>query len=78
MDAKKYYNPHGEDILNEKIYGGSPTGFVDFNRSKYQWDSNIYDLMNANTWFPSEVNTSTEKKNFDQLTDNEQSIYKMT
>jgi len=78
MDAKKYYNPHGEDILNEKIYGGSPTGFVDFNRSKYQWDSNIYDVMNANTWFPSEVNTSTEKKHFDQLTDNEQSIYKMT
>ena len=38
----------------------------------------IYDLMNANTWFPSEVNTSTEKKNFEALTDNEQSIYKMT
>jgi len=34
--------------------------------------------MNANTWFPSEVNTSSEKKNFDKLTDNEQSIYKMT
>lgn len=34
--------------------------------------------MNANTWFPSEVNTSTEKKSFDQLTDNEQAIYKMT
>jgi len=78
MNSKNYYNPNGEDILDEKIYGGSPTGFVDFNRSKYQWDSNIYDLMNANTWFPSEVNTSTEKKNFNQLTDNEQSIYKMT
>jgi ribonucleoside-diphosphate reductase beta chain len=34
--------------------------------------------MNANTWFPSEVNTSSEKKSFDKLTDNEQSIYKMT
>jgi ribonucleoside-diphosphate reductase beta chain len=78
MNSKNYYNPNGENILDEKIYGGSPTGFVDFNRSKYQWDSNIYDLMNANTWFPSEVNTSTEKKNFNQLTDNEQSIYKMT
>ena len=78
MDAKKYYNPHGEDILDEKIYGGSPTGFVDFNRSKYQWNSNLYDLMNANTWFPSEVNTSAEKKSFELLTDNEQSIYKMT
>jgi len=78
MDSKHYYNPQGEEILDEKIYGGSPSGFVDFNRSKYKWDANIYDLMNANTWFPSEVNTSTEKKNFDSLTDNEKSIYKMT
>lgn len=78
MNAKHYYNPNGKEILDEKIYGGSPTGFVDFNRSKYKWDSQIYDLMNANTWFPSEVNTSAEKKNFDSLADNEQSIYKMT
>jgi len=78
MNSKHYYNPNGEEILDEKIFGGSPSGFVDFNRSRYKWDSNIYDLMNANTWFPSEVNTSTEKKNFDALTDNEQSIYKMT
>jgi len=78
MDAKHYYNPNGEEILDEGIFGGSPSGFVDFNRSKYKWDSNIYDLMNANTWFPSEVNTSSEKKHFDKLSDNEQSIYKMT
>jgi len=78
MDVKHYYNPHGEEILDEKIFGGSPSGFVDFNRSKYRWDVNIYDLMNANTWFPSEVNTSAEKKNFDLLTENEQAIYKMT
>ncbi len=78
MDSKHYYNPNGEEILDEKIFGGSPTGFVDFNRSRYQWDSNIYDLMNANTWFPSEVNTSSEKKHFEKLTDNEQAIYKLT
>ena len=62
MDVKHYYNPNGEEILDEKIFGGSPSGFVDFNRSRYTWDSNIYDLMNANTWFPSEVNTITEKR----------------
>ena len=78
MDSKHYYNPQGEEILDEKIFGGTPSGFVDFNRSKYKWDANIYDLMNANTWFPSEVNTSAEKKNFESLTDNEKSIYKMT
>ena len=78
IDSKHYYNPQGDEILDEKIYGGEPTGFVDFNRSKYKWAANTYDLMNANTWFPSEVDCSEEKKNFGNLTDNEQSIYKMT
>ncbi len=78
MKPEHYYNPNGDDILDEKIFGGSPTGFVDFNRSRYRWDSNIYDLMNANTWFPSEVNTANEKKNFEMLTENEQAIYKLT
>ena len=76
--ANKYYNPNGADILDEPIFGGSNTGFVDFNRSRYKWDVNIYDLMNANTWFPSEVNTANEKKNFEQLSDNEKEIYKLT
>jgi len=75
---ERYYNPDGEGILDEKIFGGSPTGFVDFNRPRYKWSSNLYDLMNANTWFPSEVNTANEKKNFDLLTENEQAIYKLT
>ena len=78
MNATNYYNPNGDELLDEKIFGGKPTGFVDFNRSRYKWDTKIYDLMNANTWFPSEVNTVNEKKNFDQLTENEQAIYKMT
>ena len=76
--ANQYFNPNGDDILDEKLYGSSPSGFVDFNRSKYKWDTNIYDLMNANTWFPSEVNTAGEKKAFEQLSDNEKEIYKLT
>ena len=78
MRPEHYYNPHGEPIMDEKIYGGNPTGFVDFNRPRYKWSVNLYDLMNANTWFPSEVNTVNEKKNFEMLTDNEQAIYKLT
>jgi len=77
-DPRRYYNPQGEPILDEKIYGGNPTGFVDFNRPRYKWSVNLYDLMNANTWFPSEVNTANEKKHFELLTDNEQAIYKLT
>jgi len=78
MDSKHYFNPDGDDILDERLYGANPTGFVDFNRPKYKWSSSIYDLMNANTWFPSEVNTSGEKKAFEQLSDNEKEIYKLT
>ena len=78
MDAKYFYNPDGDEILDETIYGSNPTGFVDFNRPKYKWSNNLYDLMNANTWFPSEVNISTESKNFSMLSEEEQNIYKMT
>ncbi len=78
MESTHYFNPNGDAILDEKIYGANPTGFVDFNRPKYKWSSSIYDLMNANTWFPSEVNTSGEKKAFEQLSDNEKEIYKLT
>ena len=76
----KYFNPNGCEILDERIFEPKQTntGFVDFNRSKYQWDSNIYDLMNANTWFPSEVNTATERKDFELLLPNEKMIYKLT
>jgi len=53
ITSKKYFNPDGCEILNERIFASTQnnTGFVDFNRSKYQWDSDVYDLMNANTWF---------------------------
>jgi len=74
----KYFNPNGCEIQDESLVGAKPTGFVDFNKPKYGWDANVYDLMNANTWFPSEVNTASEKKAFSRLTANEQEIYKYT
>jgi ribonucleoside-diphosphate reductase beta chain len=64
--------------MNESILGVNPTGFIDFNRPRYKWSVNLYDLMNANSWFPSEVNTANEKKEFENLSENEQNIYKLT
>ena len=47
MDSKHYYNPNGEEILDEGIFGGSPSGFVDFNRSKYKWGcSSVWNPLN--------------------------------
>ena len=74
----RYYNPNGSSILDERIHGSSPTGFIDFNRPRYKWASSIYTKMEANTWFPEEVNTNDEKKNFDALSENEQWVYKLT
>ena len=78
ITPETYFNPNGEEILDEKIYGGNPTGFLDFNRPRYQWSKNLYDLLVASFWTMGEVNTSKEKKDFSQLTENEQNIYKYT
>jgi len=72
----KYYNPTGTPVLDERMFGSSPTGFVDFNRARYNWSSNIYELMEANTWFTKEVNTSKEGANFAALSDNEKGVYR--
>jgi ribonucleoside-diphosphate reductase beta chain len=73
-----YYNSQGVDSLDESLLGSSPTGFVNFNRPKYKWSTQIYRHMQSNTWFPSEVDTSDEKKNYALLSENEQEIYKLT
>jgi ribonucleoside-diphosphate reductase beta chain len=85
ITSKTYFNPDGTDILSEQLYvaPGSPdimkpTGFIDFNRPKYQWSKNVYDLLIASFWTMGEVNTNTESKNFQLLSDNEQSIYQYT
>lgn len=78
IDRNDYFNPDGDDINNEKLFGSKPTGFLDFNRPRYSWSKKIYDLMENNSWFPTEVNTATEQKDFALLSPNEQEIYKYT
>lgn len=75
---KKYYNPDGDEIMDEKIFGSTPTGFINHNKPRYKWCDSAFTTMNANTWFPSEVDTSTEKRNFALLSENEKEIYKLT
>lgn len=77
ITAEHYFNPNGEEILDEKLFGGSSTGFIDFNRSKYDWSKNLYDMMINRFWTPQQVNVSNEKKAFKALTDDEQDVYKI-
>jgi len=60
------------------MLGANGTGFLDFNKSKYEWAGKIYKNMSALTWFPSQVDTSEESKDVSLLSDNELAIYKLT
>jgi len=73
-----YYNVKGCEILDEKLFGSTPTGFLNFNNSKYTWAKKSYDYMIQCFWTMDEVNTSTASKDFSMLTDNEKAIVKYT
>ena len=76
MKRKKLYNPKTlESPFDEPLINGKPSGMLDFNRSRYKWATNIYDIMTHNTWFPAEVNTSEENKAYKTLTPSEKRMY---
>ena len=53
MDRKKIYNPFSDETLTDrKVFGGNPQGILNFTKAKYQWALKLWDLMEANTWFP--------------------------
>jgi ribonucleoside-diphosphate reductase beta chain len=72
-----YYNVNGIESLDESIYSIEPNGigFMDFNRSKYQWAKNIYDQMLAMFWTPGEVNTTLDAKAYQLMNENEKNVY---
>ena len=52
MKRKTIYNPESKENLNQRrIFGGNPDGMINFTRMKYQWALNLWDTMEANTWF---------------------------
>jgi len=75
MTKKELYNPQGVNSLDESIIGGNPSGLLNFNRSKYKWASSIYKVMRDCFWTPESVNTSSEGKNYDRLTEDEGRAY---
>lgn len=76
MDRKEIYNPDSQESLNDRrIFGGDSDGMINFTRMKYQWALNLWDTMEANTWFPKEVQMTGDAKDYKFLTAPEKRMY---
>ncbi|MCZ6133756.1 ribonucleotide-diphosphate reductase subunit beta [Campylobacter ureolyticus] len=77
MDKKKIYNPESNETLGDrKVFGGNPHGILNFTKAKYQWALKLWDLMEANTWFPKEVDTTDDVRDYNfNLTGAEKRMY---
>ena len=73
---KQIYNPNSkESVSDRKIISGDPTGLIELTKVKYQWAINLWDVMLANTWFPKEVDMTTDAKDYKLLTEDEKRMY---
>ncbi|WP_331774948.1 ribonucleotide-diphosphate reductase subunit beta [Sulfurospirillum sp. 1612] len=77
MNRKHIYNPGSNETLSERrIFGGNPHGILNFTQAKYQWALKLWDMMEANTWFPKEVDTTKDVVDYNRnLTDPEKRMY---
>jgi ribonucleoside-diphosphate reductase beta chain len=76
MDRKIIYNPTSKESLNDRrIFGGDPDGMINFTRAKYEWALKLWDTMEANTWFPKEVQMTQDAKDYKYLTPPEKRMY---
>jgi ribonucleoside-diphosphate reductase beta chain len=76
MHRKKIYNPSSQERSKErKIFGGNPTGIFELNNIKFQWAYNLWEMMLNNTWFPKEVDMTTDARDYKQLTTAEKDAY---
>ena len=73
---KTIFNPESKESLNDrKIFGGNPDGMINFTKMKYQWALNLWDTMEANTWFPREVQMTGDAKDYKLLSSAEKRMY---
>jgi len=73
---KTIYNPQSDESINDrKVFGGNPDGMLNFTKAKYNWALNLWDTMEANTWFPKEVQMTGDAKDYKALTAPEKRMY---
>ncbi|RXJ91658.1 ribonucleotide-diphosphate reductase subunit beta [Arcobacter sp. CECT 8983] len=76
MGRKTIYNPDSKETFNERrIFGGNPDGMINFTKMKYQWALRLWDTMEANTWFPKEVQMTGDAKDYKYLSPAEKRMY---
>jgi ribonucleoside-diphosphate reductase beta chain len=76
MDRKIIYNPDSKETLNERrVFGGNSDGMINFTRMKYEWALKLWDTMEANTWFPKEVQMTADAKDYKYLSPAEKRMY---
>jgi ribonucleoside-diphosphate reductase beta chain len=76
INKKTIYNPQSDESLNDRrVFGGNPDGMLNFTKAKYQWALNLWDTMEANTWFPKEVQMTGDAKDYKALTTPEKRMY---
>ena len=77
MERKKIYNPNSNESLNDRrVFSGNPHGILNFTKAKYTWALKLWDMMEGNTWFPKEVDTTKDVIDYNKnLTDAEKRMY---
>ncbi|HEB9423516.1 TPA: ribonucleotide-diphosphate reductase subunit beta [Campylobacter jejuni] len=77
MQRKRIYNPSSNETLGDrKVFDGNPNGILNFTKAKYTWALKLWDLMEANTWFPKEVDTTKDALDYRcNLTAGEKRMY---
>jgi ribonucleoside-diphosphate reductase beta chain len=75
-NKKIIYNPDSKESLNDrKTFGGNPDGMLNFTKPKYSWATELWDVMEGNTWFPREVQMTQDAKDYKFLTPAEKRMY---
>ena len=73
---KHLFNLESDERLDEaKMVNGNPSGIVDFTNPTRPIYRKLYEVMQNNTWFPSEANMNMDKIPFKGLSDEEKRAY---
>lgn len=76
INRKLILDSNSSETLNDrKIIGGSPDGMINFSKPKYKWALDLWNQMEANTWFSGEVQMTGDAKDYKMLSEPEKFMY---